>query len=108
MIISQGRAAPPGRAPLLTGLAVAALSVAVAWLATGIMPADLLERPAMPEAERLALTTLACAVAALAILAGIAAFALERTLVEAPATPARPARPQGAAARPAAAFREAA
>jgi hypothetical protein len=73
-------AALPRRIPWLIGLAVGALTVAVAWLAAGIVPQDLMDPAPMPEAERLALTVLAVTVAALAILAGIAAFALESSL----------------------------
>ncbi|MBX9596445.1 MAG: hypothetical protein K2X46_18910 [Roseomonas sp.] len=87
-------AALPRRIPWLIGLAVGALSLAVAWVAAGIVPQDLMDPAPMPEAERLALTVLAVTVAALAILAGIAAFALESSLeppfAEPPITARRP------------------
>lgn len=82
-------AALPRRIPWLIGLAVGALSLAIAWVAGGTMPSGLPDPAPMAEAERLALTMLAVVVAALAILAGIAAFALESSL-EPPVAPRRP------------------
>ena len=78
----RGRATPPGRATLLAGLALAALGVMVLVLTAASVPRDVAEQatPAAEQAQYLALTMLACGVAALAILAGIAALALDRSL----------------------------
>ncbi|NGM22813.1 hypothetical protein G3576_22560 [Roseomonas stagni] len=81
----RGRATPPGRATLLAGLALAMLGVMLLVLAVGAVPGEVVDEATagVEQAERLALTMLACGVAALAILAGIAALALDRSL-EAP------------------------
>ncbi|WP_203073017.1 hypothetical protein [Falsiroseomonas ponticola] len=78
----RGRAVPPVRATLLAGLALALLGAMALMLTAGAVPADPPDQAARPieQAESLALTILACGVAALAILAGIAALALERSL----------------------------
>ncbi len=80
----RGTAAMSGRSVLLAALAVAALGLVMMGLAAGTVPGA-----EAAQAERLALTMLAAGVAALAILAGIAALALDRSLEEPPPT-ARP------------------
>lgn len=108
----RSRAAPPVRAALLAGLALALLGAMALMLTVGAVPADPADPTTRPieQAESLALTMLACGVAALAIVAGIAALALERSLDVPPATQRRipAASRQSPEARATPAFRKAA
>lgn len=87
---------------LLPAMALAGLGLAVAWLAVDAVPLHTQPTPLHEQAERMALTMLACGMAALAILAGIVALTLERSL-EAPAKPSgsQAASPSRVASRPA-------
>jgi hypothetical protein len=82
----RGWANRAGRTALLAGPALAALGAMVLLLGAGAVPGDMMDTHDLPvdQAKRLALSMLACGVAALGVLAGVVALALERNL-EAPA-----------------------